>query len=87
MPSEEEYRNGSEHLKQCGYKVDYIITHCCPQEIATVCGFREPDILTSYFNEIAHTAQFDRWYFGHYHGEDVIWGKFILHYDDIERIL
>lgn len=87
LPSEEEMEHGRQTLAAHGNKVDYIITHCCAQEIATACGFREPDILTSYFNEIAHTAQFDRWYFGHYHGEAVIWGKFILHYDDIERIL
>ena len=87
LPTQEEMDTGLKALESRGSKVDYIVSHCCPQEVASAMGFRESDKLTAFFNEIAHKTQFSRWYFGHYHGEEQIWGKFILLYDHIERIL
>lgn len=86
LPTQEEMDFGMKTLEAHHFQVDYIISHCCPQEVATAMGFRTPDILTQFFNEVAHRTRFSKWYFGHYHGEDVVWGKFVLHYDDIERI-
>ena len=70
-------------------KVDYVITHCAPQDIASYIshGYYKPDILTMYLGEIARELKFTKWYFGHYHSEQAIMGKFILHYDRIERII
>ena len=87
LPSQEEMDFGIGVLKQSDFKTDYIITHCCPQDVASMLGFRESDSITSYFNEIARQTEFTRWYFGHYHGEQAVFGKFILLYDRIERIL
>ena len=87
LPSEEEMAFGLQTLEQHGNRVDYIVSHCCPQEVASLCGFRDPDKLTQYFNTVAHTVRFDRWYFGHYHDERQIMSKFILLYEKIERIV
>ena len=87
LPTEDELAFGLQTLIQNGNKVDYIISHCCPQEIASFCGFHEPDVLTQWFNMVAHTVQFDKWYFGHYHDNRQIMSKFILLYEKIERIL
>ena len=87
LPSREEMDFGMQTLKENNFNVDYIITHCAPQDVVCALGFRDPDILTQYFTEIAHLTKFNRWYFGHYHFDTSIWGKFILHYDKIERIL
>lgn len=87
LPTGDELAFGLQTLIQNGNKVDYIISHCCPQEIASLCGFREPDVLTQWFNMVAHTVQFDRWYFGHYHDNRQIMSKFILLYEKIERVL
>lgn len=87
LPTQDEMDLGMKTLEENGFQVDYIISHCCPQDVASALGFREPDVLTQYFNEIAHRTDFSRWFFGHYHGEDAVWGKFILHYHYIERIL
>ena len=87
LPSEEEMQHGLDVLEANNWQTDYIITHCCPQDVASVMGFHGSDRLTMYFNEIAHKVQYTRWYFGHYHGEESVFGKFILHYDKIERIL
>ena len=87
MPSEEEMAFGLQTLEKCSNKVDYIISHCCPQEVASLVGYREPDNLTKYFNTVANTAQFERWYFGHYHENLQIMGKYIMLYELIERIV
>lgn len=87
LPTQEELDFGMQTLIQNGNKVDYIISHCCPQEIASSCGFREPDVLTQWFNMVAHAVQFDRWYFGHYHNNRQIMSKFIMLYEKIERIV
>lgn len=87
LPTEDELAFGLQTLIQNGNKVDYIISHCCPQEIALFCGFQEPDVLTQWFNMVAHTVQFDKWYFGHYHDNRQIMSKFIMLYEKIERVL
>lgn len=87
LPTEDELAFGLQTLIKNGNKVDYIISHCCPQEVASLCGFREPDVLTQWFNMIFHTVQFNKWYFGHYHDNRKIMGKFILLYESIVRII
>lgn len=87
IPTQDELAFGLQTLIHNNNKVDYIISHCCPQEVASFLGFREPDTLTSWFNMVAHTVQFDRWYFGHYHDNKQAMGKFILLYEKIERVL
>lgn len=87
MPSMEERQFGLRMLQENGNKVDYIITHCAPQEIASICGFRDSDELTRYFDMIKTIADFDAWYFGHYHKEGRIYSRFNLFYEQIMRII
>lgn len=89
LPSQAEMNFGMETLEKNNFKVDYVITHCAPQEVVSVFshGCYKPDILTIWLNDVAHKLQFDKWHFGHYHDEGSIFGKFIMHYEDIERIL
>ena len=87
MPSKEEMDAGLQTLTRSGNKVDYIVSHCCPQEVASLCGFREADPITSWFNMVAHTVQFTKWFFGHYHDNKQVMGKFVMLYERIERVL
>lgn len=87
LPTLEEMNFGWKTLEDSGFETDYIISHCCPQDVASALGFHGADALTMYFNEVARKAKFTRWFFGHYHGEESVWGKFVLHYDKIERVL
>lgn len=87
LPTQEELDFGLKVLEENGNKCDYIISHCCPQELAIMLGYREPDILTNYFNTIAHTVQFDKWYFGHYHRDEDIMSKFTCLYHVIDRLI
>lgn len=89
LPSDEEMQFGMETLDANDNSVDFIVTHCAPQQIASVIsrGMYKPDSLTSYFNVIAETVDFKRWFFGHYHEDARVLGKFDMLYHNIVRIV
>ena len=87
LPTEEEMSFGLSNLENNGNKVDYIVSHCCPQQIASLCGFFSSDKLTSYFDSIYEKIEFSRWFFGHYHDDKQILTKFIMLYEQIVRIV
>lgn len=53
LPSEAEYQTALANLDACGWKVDYIISHCCPTSIAGIIsrGTYRPDALTDFFEQ------------------------------------
>lgn len=89
MPSQEEMNFGLKTLADNGNKVDYIISHCCPQEVASIFsnGSYKPDKLTQYFNDVKNAVDFDKWFFGHYHDNMQILGNFYLLYEQIVRVV
>lgn len=88
MPSKEEMEFGLQTLKKHKNKVDYIISHCAPQQVASIMSFSDykPDELTGYFDNIALNIDFKEWFFGHYHQDRRIIGKYTCLYNDIIRI-
>ena len=88
IPHEQELSFGRQKLDSVHYEVDYVLSHCLPTSVAAVGGWRESDPLTTYFDHLLQDGlKFYRWYCGHYHVERRIMGKFIIKYEDIERIL
>lgn len=89
LPSEEEMAFGLGNLEENGNKVDFIVSHCCPQQIASLFshGVYKPDRLTSYFNVIAETVKFSKWFFGHYHNNQQVMSNFIMLYEQIVRVV
>jgi len=87
LPSQEEMERGKHILAQHDYKVDYVITHCLPQQIASIAGYRNPDTATIYFNSLLEDGiDFKEWFCGHYHRNDRIMGKYQILYEQIIRI-
>lgn len=89
MPSEDEMVFGFETLKECDNTVDFVVSHCCPQHIASIFshGQYKPDKLTSYFNDVAERVNFSKWFFGHYHNDVAVSDKYIMLYHQITRII
>jgi len=85
LPSEEEYAEGVRNLEMHNWKVDNIITHCCPTSILKQIsdGAYASDRLTDYFETIKTKTGFKRWFFGHYHDNRIMSEKFILLYKEI----
>lgn len=73
LPSDEEYAEALANLEKCGYKVDYVITHCAPTDIQNRIAKIKRDHtytenrLTEFFGEIRHKLDYKRWFCGHYH--------------------
>ena len=87
MPSQEEMNFGLRTLEQNGNKVDFIVSHCCPQEVASVFLPDKPNQLASYFDVVSNTVEFSKWFFGHYHNNTQVFSKFIMLYEQIVRIV
>ena len=87
MPNEDEMNRGIANLESANWKVDYVITHCFPQSVASAMGFFEPDKLTNYFDIINEKLLFEKWFAGHYHREQQIFTKYIEMYYEIKRVI
>ena len=85
LPTQDEMKNGINNLEKVNYKVDYIITHCCPTSVQAILsgGTYKKDYLTDYLQEISEKCEFKKWYFGHYHDNKQINSQFVLLYEDI----
>lgn len=84
LPTNQEMENGIENLEKVNYKVDYIISHCCPTSIqALINPIYKRDILTDYLQQISEKCTFKKWYFGHYHDYRQVNAQFTLLYEDI----
>ncbi len=70
MPSNEEYNEAIESLKNAGMEVDYIITHTAPLEIVMMMG-KHPDVhereLNGFLDWVMHDVSYRQWFFGHWH--------------------
>lgn len=89
LASDEETMHGKETLAKNDNCVDFIVTHCAPQDVCYMLslGGYQPDKMTLYFNELASCVKFTRWYCGHYHCDKRVMGKFDVMYEKIQRIL
>ena len=89
MPSTEEMEFGLKTLEENNNEVDFIVTHCCPQHVASIFsnGRYKPDALTSYFNTVSDNVKFSKWFFGHYHNEETILDKYTMLYNKIIRVV
>lgn len=90
LPNQEEMDFGLKTLIDNDYNVDYVITHCLPQEISALIsnGTYNSDSLTMYFNKILSSGlKFKHWYCGHYHANMDLFTKFHIRYEQIERII
>ena len=85
LPSDAEYQTALETLDRCGWKVDYIITHCAPSSINNRMRVDDypPNRLTDFLEEINGRCAFEHWFFGHYHRTASIGSKHICLYEQI----
>ncbi|MDE7476749.1 MAG: metallophosphoesterase [Lachnospiraceae bacterium] len=89
LPSEEEMQEALSNLEKHDFKVDYIITHCCPSDIQDVIvgqGLYKKNIMTEFFNRIKSEVEYKKWYFGHYHMDFNVTDTEILLYDRIVHL-
>lgn len=87
IPSREEYEEGWKNLEKVDFKVDYILSHTGPREIAAAMGYGElsdDEIeLRQYLQRIADYTEFEAWYFGHFHDDTEVEEMFYCLYNDV----
>ena len=90
LPSEAEYREARRNLDRVGHRVDYIVTHCAPNQVLDALAPGESyahDHLTDFLEEVRQTTAFRHWFFGHYHEDRLLDGGFVLLWEQIVRLL
>lgn len=95
MPSKEELQEGMDNLEKHDFKVDYVLTHCAPEQYLKNMGMKSmkkkydytPNTLTNFFTYLLTkwNLEFGHWYFGHYHNDESK-GKFHLLYQNIRTL-
>lgn len=91
LPSDEEYSEAISNLEKHDFKVNFIVTHCAPEDYAYY--YTDLDIsrkinkMTTFLSGLIteHDISFDGWYFGHYH-EDIDFDNFHCLYQRIVEI-
>ena len=90
LPNLEEYEEGWYNLENCGFKVDYILSHSGPREVAAVIGYGEMSDdeveLRQYLQRVADNTEFTAWYFGHFHDDTEVEDMFFGLYDGVIMI-
>lgn len=88
LASDEEMTYGLAKLKEHDNKVDFIITHCLPQQIISgmFLGAYGCDKMTKYLDQINEVTQFSQWYAGHYHLDERYLSKYQVLYHQIIQI-
>lgn len=86
MPTLEEMCHGLHNLEKCDYKVDYILTHCADSySQSQINPLFKTDELTHYLYQIYLSADWKKWYVGHYHMDrNLMNGVRVLYQDVIE---
>ncbi len=89
MPSKEEMEEGKENLRKHDYTVDYIITHCCSTRAQIAMGVQNlypADAMTDYLEYIKNYANYEKWFFGHYHMDKEVNDKELLVSEKIVKV-
>lgn len=82
MPNNEEYKKATKNLEDCGFDVDYILTHTAPSDTVEYMsrlnmGIKNTVVeefpLTGYLQWVAEKTSYDKWYFGHFHIDADLW--------------
>lgn len=88
MPSDYEYEEGLDNLEKVNWKVDYVLTHTCPEYVADQLVsylYSGEETLQNYLNHIADNLEFEEWFFGHWHMDERV-DNFRCLYNDIVEL-
>ena len=88
LPSEDEMLRGIESLRFHNNEVDFVVSHCQPQFVASALGFYKADKLTKYFDNLVDNGlKFKHWFSGHLHINRRVFDRYTILYEDIMRVI
>jgi DNA repair exonuclease SbcCD nuclease subunit len=81
LPSEAQYQEGLANLEAHNWEADYVITHEGPAKIVQSLNRHfGHNPLCKYLQNVAEKLRFKKWYFGHYHCDEIIENKYYALY-------
>lgn len=85
LPSDAEYETALNNLDACNWKVDYVLTHCCGDNILEMLctHHQDRDKLTNFLASLEGRLAYKMWFFGHHHMDKQVDEKHRLLYDDV----
>lgn len=89
IPTGEEMDRGTETLADCGFKVDYILTHTAPSEIMRRMGYgpdRHDAEFTGYLEWVMYETNFRKWFFGHFHEDRQVTDRMFAVYKKVHTV-
>jgi len=87
LPSDEECEEAVRNLERVGWQVNCVLTHCAPTSIQKqLDGDYTSDCLTDFLQTVMERCQFNHWFFGHYHRNEIIDEKYILQWERISEL-
>lgn len=88
IPSVEERSAAWAALESCGWKVDYVLTHCAASNVQyRLNPTYENDDLTRFLFEMERRLDYRRWFFGHYHEDRDIDERQTVVFNDVIEIV
>ena len=86
IPSDEEMERGLRQLSAHNWSVDFVVSHCAPTSVATLTGYTDRNKLTEYLEKVSKRLSFQKWFFGHYHGNKQILSNYIMLYEQMTQV-
>lgn len=88
IPSVEERSAAWAALESCGWKVDYVLTHCAASNVQhRLNPTYENDELTRFLFEVERRLDYRHWFFGHYHEDRDIDERQTVVFKDVVEIV
>lgn len=96
LPNHKEYHEAERNLEAAGWRVDFVVSHCCPgrllpRALDAAGRMDDPgsyvwDMLNEWFDLVDERLSFTCWYCGHYHVDAVLDEKHLVLYRDVLRM-
>ncbi len=92
LPDAQAYSEAWRNLDAVGNSVDYIVTHTAPAAVVRAFACVSPDLdapgaeLGGFLDDVMRRVRFRRWYFGHWHTDREVRGRFRALWYDVEDI-
>lgn len=88
MPSAHEREAALTTLDACGWRVDYVLTHCAASTVQhRLNPLYDNDELTCFLADIERRLEYRHWFFGHYHEDRDIDARQTAVFEDVIEIV
>ena len=89
LPSDKEYEIALDNLEKHNWRVDYVLTHCCGDNILSklFCTHHpDKDKLTNFLMTLEDKLEYKMWFFGHHHMDYMPDSMHRALYDDVVEL-